>query len=72
MISLLNKSKLLSLSLITTLPFANKIFSILSYLNRSAKITILFWVVTSPLFFPIKVFPLSNISTSVTLKLNGS
>ena len=71
MISLLNKSKLLSVSLIITLPFAYKIFSILSYSNRSAKMTILFCVVASPLFF-LKVFPLSNISTSVTLKLNGS
>ena len=62
----------LSLSLITTLPSAYNIFKILSYLKLSAVIRILFSDEAVPLFFPIKVFPLSNISISVISKLNTS
>ena len=44
----------------------------LSYSNSSASILILSSVVIIPLFFPINLFPFSNISISVISKLNCS
>jgi len=63
----------LILSSITTLPFAFKIFVFLLYSKVSAVIIVCpLFVSAVPLFKPLKKFPSFVISTSVTLKLNGS
>ena len=60
------------LSSILTLPFAFKTFKLLLYLKLSASNLIPSSVVIIPLFDPLKIFPFSKISTSVTSKLKDS
>ena len=59
-------------SLSITFPFALSTFLGLSYSNVSASNTIPLSVVIVPLLVPLNLFPFSNISISVTSKLNCS
>ena len=54
------------------MPFAIKIFKILSYPNSFAVITIPLSDKILPLFFPLKRLPSLRISISVTSKVNCS